>query len=49
MDVKVLKLAAELLDEINQFIENLWLAQREPSSAEGQNDTRSGNMQKQSA
>lgn len=50
MDVKILKLAAELLDEINQFIENLWLAQREPASSEGaQNDTRSGNAQKQAA
>ena len=48
MDVKILKLAAELLDEINQFIESLWLAQREPAASEGaQNDTRSGNAQKQ--
>jgi hypothetical protein len=47
MDVKILKLAAELLEEINQFIESLWLAQREPAASEGtQNDTRSGNTQK---
>ena len=26
IDLKVLKLSSELLDEINQFIESLWLA-----------------------
>ena len=47
MDLKILKLAAELLDEINQFIDNLWLAQADNSQADNSGgDGRQANNQK---
>lgn len=41
MDAKTLRLAEELLEEINEFIENLWRGQQEAASADAQDDARS--------
>ena len=38
MAAKTLRLAEELLDEINEFIENLWIGQADASKAEGQTE-----------
>lgn len=38
MSTKILKLAEELLDEINEFIENLWIGQSDTQKGDAQTD-----------